>query len=91
MDSTSKNFGNPIAFGGIPELLGAVVNVFIVISTPIVVFYLIYAGFMYVTARGDPEQIKQASTALMYGVIGGVVIIGSIAILQIITGTVEKF
>lgn len=60
-------------------------------STPIVVFLLILAGFKYVTARGNPEKIQEASKALLYGVIGGVVIIASVAILAIIKDVVSQF
>jgi hypothetical protein len=89
MDS---NFNNPIpALTSIDALLIAILDVIIIISTPIVVFMLIYAGFMYVTARGNPEQIKIASRALIYGLIGGVVIMGSKAILIIMSDVATSF
>ncbi|MCA9361809.1 hypothetical protein KC906_00390 [Candidatus Kaiserbacteria bacterium] len=82
---------NPIAFTSIQELLVALLYVFMTIATPIVVFFLIYAGFMYVTAQGNPEKIRVASQALMYGIIGGVIILGSAGIATIIKNTVEAF
>lgn len=88
---SSQSLDNPLLFPNISDLLFAVLNVMIVIATPIVVFFLIYAGFLYVTARGRAEQIKQASRALTYGIIGGVVIIGSVAIAQIIKSVVGAF
>lgn len=92
MTSTSSSFNNPIAaFPTIADLFVAILNVMIVVSTPIVVFFIIYAGFMYVTARGNPEKIKIASKALVYGIIGGVVILGSIAIMEIIKNLVNAF
>ncbi|MCA9360432.1 hypothetical protein KC730_00905, partial [Candidatus Kaiserbacteria bacterium] len=63
----------------------------IIMATPIVIFYLIYAGFLYVTARGNPEKIKVASQALLYGVIGGVILIGAVAITQIVQNVVNAF
>ena len=88
---TSEPFRNPLSFDTITALMQAILNAFIVIATPIVVFFLIYAGFLYVRARGNPEQIQQASRALLYGVIGGVVVIGSVAILAIIENVVGAF
>ena len=82
---------NPIAFTSIQELLVALLYVFMTIATPIVVFFLIYAGFMYVTAQGNPEKIRVASQALMYGIIGGVINLGSAGIATIIKNTVEAF
>ena len=83
---------NPIpSFASIDGLLVAVLNVGIVLATPIVVFFLILSGFKYVTARGNPEKIKEASQSLLYGVIGGVIIVGALAITAIIGDVVGEF
>ncbi|MCA9362755.1 hypothetical protein KC851_00320 [Candidatus Kaiserbacteria bacterium] len=87
-------FDNPLVFNGdyaIVQLLSAILQVFMIISTPVVIFFLIYAGFMYVTGRGNPEKIKAASRALLYGIIGGVVILGSMAIVKIVDNIVSNF
>lgn len=85
------NFDNPLTFATITELLVAVLNVFIIISVPIVIFFLIFSGFNYVTARGNPEKISKASRSLMYGVIGGVIILSSVAIVKIVQNVVSAF
>ena len=82
---------NPIAFPSITSLLAGVLQVVIIIAIPIVMAYLIYGGFLYVTARGNPDQIRKGSSALIYGLIGAVIIIGSVAILEIITNLVTEF
>lgn len=84
-------FKNPITFGSVSDLLAAMLNVFIIVATPIVVFFVILAGFKYVTAQGNPDQISEASHALLYAIIGGVVIVGAVAILAIIKSTVNAF
>jgi len=86
-----KNLGNPLTFDKIPDLLLAVLNVIPVIALPIIVLYLIYAGFLYVAARGKPEELKQANQALTFGIIGGVIVAGSFAILQIVSNLVASF
>jgi len=75
----------------VEEVLVALLNAFIIIATPIVVLYIIYAGFLYVTARGNAEQTKQATTALTYAVIGGVILIGAVAISEILANIVGAF
>lgn len=87
----SQTLANPITFGSIPDLLAAMLNIVIVISIPFVVFFIIYAGFMYVTAQGNPEKLKTANTALLYSVIGGVIIVGSVAIVQIVKNLAQAF
>lgn len=86
-----QSFSNPLTFTNINDLFAGILEAVIIMSTPVVVFLLILAGFKYVTARGNPEQIQEASKALLYGVIGGVVIIASVAILTIIEDVVSQF
>tara|TARA_B100000508_G_scaffold140846_1_gene143816 strand:- start:828 stop:1196 length:369 start_codon:yes stop_codon:yes gene_type:complete len=77
--------------GTINDLLTAILTTLIVIATPIVVFFIIYAGFLYVTARGNTNQVQQATRALTYAIIGGVFIIGAVAIAQVLNNIVGSF
>ena len=57
----------------------------------IIIFFIIFAGFTYVTAQGKPEKIKLASQSLLYAVIGGVIILGSSAMMVIVRNLVNAF
>ncbi|MFT5831763.1 MAG: hypothetical protein ACI9SY_000132 [Candidatus Paceibacteria bacterium] len=88
----SQTFNNPL--GGVSSLDGLfleIVNVLLIIAVPIIVFFIIFAGFTYVTAQGNPEKIKLASQSLLYAIIGGVIILGSSAIMVIIRNLVDAF
>lgn len=87
----SYELKNPLAFNSLQEFIVALLNVFIVIATPIVVIFIILAGFKYVTARGNPSDIQEATRALTYAIIGGVLIIGAVAIAEIIKNLVTSF
>jgi len=91
MATETKALANPLAFPDITSLMQAILNMVIIISTPIVVLFIIYGGFLYVTAQGNPEKLQVANRSLVYGVIGGVIVIGSVAILQIVQNTVNAF
>jgi hypothetical protein len=82
---------NPIKVDSIQELLNLILKLVIIIATPIVVLFIVFAGFKYVTARGNPGEIEQASQALTYAIIGGVLIIGAVAIAEIIKNLVNSF
>lgn len=73
------------------ELLTTILEIVVILATPFIVFFIIYAGFLYVTARGNAEQITQANRALTYAIIGGVIIIGSVAIATIVKNIVSAF
>ncbi len=72
-------------------LLVAILNIFITLMIPVIVFFIILAGFKYVTAQGNPGKIEEATTTFMYAVIGGVVILAAVAIAEIIRNTVAAF
>ncbi len=62
-----------------------------VLMIPVIVFFIIYAGFKYVMAQGNASQVEEATRALTYAVIGGVLILGAVAISQIIQNVVRAF
>ncbi len=87
----SYGIGNILKFDTLEDLLTALIKIIIVIAVPIIVLFIIYAGFKYVTAQGNPTKIQEATRTLTYAVIGGVIIIGAFAIAQIIGGFVKSF
>ena len=89
--SLSFALNNPLAFDSLEGFIVAILRVLIVLLTPIVVIFIILAGFKYVTARGNPGQIQEATQALTYAVIGGVLIIGAVAIAEIIKNLIGSF
>ena len=82
---------NPLRFNSLEGLIVGILNVLLVIAVPIIVFFIIFAGFSYVTAQGNPEKIKQASRSLTYAIIGGVLILGAVAISEILKNVVASF
>lgn len=73
------------------DFLIAILDLIMVLMIPVIVFFIIFAGFKYVTARGNPATIGEATRALTYAVIGGVIILGAVAISQMIKSTVDQF
>ncbi|MFN3692963.1 MAG: pilin [Candidatus Paceibacteria bacterium] len=82
---------NPLRVNSIEELLIAILNIFMVLMIPIIVLFIILAGFKYVTAQGNPRQIEEATTTFTYAIIGGVLILAAVAIAEIIRNTVDSF
>ena len=83
---------NPLKnINSIGDLLEAILHIIMILMIPIIVFYIIYSGFKYVTALGNASQVEEASQSLLYAVIGGVLILGSLAIVEIIKDIVAQF
>ena len=85
------NFNNSNGNNGFADFLNVLVGALQIVIVPFVVIFIIYAGFMYVAARGNPETIQKANRALIYAIIGGVIILGAEAIGIIIENTVQPF
>jgi hypothetical protein len=85
------SLNNPLSAPSIEQLFIDIIGLAITLLTPLVVIFIILAGFKYVTARGKPEEIKKATAALTYAIIGGVIIIGAFAISTIIANTIKAF
>lgn len=82
---------NPLVVNSLEDLIVAILNIFITLMIPIIVFFIILAGFKYVTAQGNSGQIEEATTTFTYAVIGGVLILAAVAIAEIIKNTVDSF
>lgn len=82
---------NPLKAKSISEFLVAIVDVLLIFATPLIVIYIMYAGFKFVTAQGNPSEIESARTALLWAVVGGVIVLGAKLIIEVIDGTIKAF
>jgi|SRR3989344_1453488 len=79
---------NPLKVNSIAEFLKLILDIVTLFALPIIIFFIIYAGFLFVTAQGKPDQITKARNALLWSVVGGVIILGANLLLTVIQGTV---
>jgi len=81
---------NPIKADSFQELVEAILKVVVTIGTPIAILAIIYSGFLFVKARGKPEDLVAARTALMWTIIGVVVLLGAQLLSIIISTTIKN-
>ncbi len=79
---------NPLKVTTLEGFLLAIIDILLIFAIPIMVFFIIFAGFKLVTARGNEEQISSARTMLTWAIIGAVIIIGARAIVDIVKNTI---
>ncbi len=48
---------------------------------------LVYVGFLFVAAQGNEEKIRSARSALVWTLIGGLILLGATAISKVIQAT----
>ena len=71
---------NPIQSSTFADLMAKIADIAAKIGLPLVVVFMIYAGFLFVSARGDEEQLKKAKTTFFWAVIGALLVVGAVAI-----------
>ena len=88
-------FGAPLQGGevNIPEisagtLLTNALNIVYFVMGSVAVIIIILAGYRYMTASGDSSKITKASQAIIYAVVGLVVIVCAFAITNFVAGRI---
>jgi len=66
-------------------LLQAVIN----IGLPIAVLFIVYSGFLFVTAQGNETKLQKAKDTFFYTIIGVTVFLGSWALALIVKSTIK--
>ncbi len=89
--SISVTLKNPL--GGIntlPELIVAILKVVIAVGFPVLVLMIVYVGFLFITAQGDTTKLDKAKTGFTWTVIGGAVLLGALAIAELLRATIQQ-
>lgn len=83
---------NPFRVGNtLYEFIVTVIqDILMPIGGVIVVVFIIYSGFMFVTARGNPAKLTAARTGFLYVVIGSAILLGAWVIATVVQNTVNS-
>ncbi len=79
---------NPLKVTTITEFLVAIIDILLIFALPVIIFFIIYSGYLFVTAGGDSGQIEKARGSLTWAIIGGVIILGAKLIITVVQNTV---
>ena len=88
----TTTINNPLGPKGpqnITDFIQAIIKIVLIIGVPIIVLAIIYTGFLFVQAQGNPEAITKAKTSLMYTLIGAALLLGAFVIAEAIGKTVD--
>ena len=70
-------------------LLGKVLDAIIAIGVVVITIMLVYCGFLFVVAQGNEEKIRTARSALLWTIIGALILLGAKVIAEVISNTVK--
>lgn len=81
---------NPLQGGtSLESFLGSILTFVIRIGAIVVVLMLVYIGYLFVVAQGEPAKLTEAKKALLWTIIGALVLLGAVAIKDGIIATVQ--
>lgn len=81
---------NPLRFSSIERFIEGVLQAVVMIALPIIVAFMVYAGFKYIFARGNAGAISEAHRNFSYVIIGTILILGAWVLATLIGGTVTQ-
>lgn len=81
---------NPIKAETVSELVSAIAKVVAEIGIIVAAIFIIYSGFLYVSARGSEEKLKKAHETFTWAVIGTAIILGAWVIAEAIEATITS-
>src|SRR3989344_7519751 len=68
---------NPLGTTDLEALVLKILKFIIRIGAIVVIFMLVYVGFLFVRARGEPAALTTARQALLWTVVGALILLGS--------------
>lgn len=81
---------NPLSVDNVGEFLLEILDVITILSVPVIAIMIIIAGFQFVTAGGDEEQLEDAKKTALYVVIGAAIILGAELIVTVLQNTASS-
>ncbi len=82
---------NPVqAYPTIAKFIEGTLQAIVYIALPVIGFFIVYSGFLFISARGNESQIKKARENFVAVIIGAALILGAWVLATLIAGTVSQ-
>ena len=88
--SNSGRIGNPISSNTFADFASKILDIVIQIGFIVVVFFIVYSGFLFVSARGSEEKITTAKTAFLWTIIGAAILLGAKVLETAVQNTINQ-
>lgn len=68
---------NPLKADTIGELITTIADFAMTIGLPIAIIFIVYSGFLFVSARGDEKKLETAKEGFKWAIIGAAILVGA--------------
>lgn len=86
----SSMIQNPTGVNSVSEFIQRVLEAMVRLGVVVVALFILIAGYMYVSARGNVGKLNEAHENFKYVIYGAVLILGAWVIATVIGGTVTQ-
>lgn len=73
------------------DMIGTVIGAVLALIGVVFLCLIIYSGYIWMTARGNEQQVEKAKSMLRESVIGLIIVLGAYAITLLMSGSVVTF
>ncbi len=88
--AAASGLANPIKATSLSQFLAQLLDLVSMIMLPLIVLFLVYIGFQFVSSQGKPEKLKEARGYLIWALVGALLILGAQALSIAIQATVNQ-
>jgi len=72
----------------LPQIIGRIINVLLGFLGIILLAYILFAGFLWMTAGGDKEKVTKAKEMIKNAIIGLIIVIAAFAISNFVLSSI---
>lgn len=90
LKTTASKAGIPTRNTDIPTLIGTVLNSTLSLVGVIFLVLIVWGGFLWMTARGNDQQVEKSKQLIIAAVIGLVIIAGGYVITNFVLGEILR-
>ncbi|OGY44512.1 MAG: hypothetical protein A2729_01625 [Candidatus Buchananbacteria bacterium RIFCSPHIGHO2_01_FULL_39_14] len=82
----AAGFNQPSEESTLPEIIGNIINGFLSLLGMVFMGYIIYGGYLWLTARGEEEKIDKAKRIIRGSITGIIIVLAAYAITAFVVG-----
>ena len=83
---SSLSLQNPLGSATFEELIAKLIDWLLVVTLPIIVLLILYAGFLFMISGVSPDQRKNAVNIVKYALIGYAIMLLAKVLVGVVTG-----
>lgn len=87
-ETLSENLEPPAGDEGLESLVDRIVSISVPVAITAAFILLSYGGYLLISSEGNPEKLQEAKSLITNAIIGLLVVVLSVVILLIISGTI---